>query len=245
MFNGKLITNNKEYIDYLIYYYNYYSNIYELDANILIAQAYVESGLKCWNYAPYNSTATGISQFLIGTLYEVAIANSYNIYPKFEIDEINILTLNITNPHSASSYVVGAGKVLNQNNELFEQYSIARKNRYNILVNSMNNPYLLIKAQFRYMKYIANRNKLIASNTLFAYNRGSSYRGDNYYDIVSKVKSIKGGDYIVEGVNYVERIFGILGDKENINIKNKPKYYYFGYDLDLNKSSFDEVNINT
>ena len=108
----------------------------------------------------------------------------------------------------------------------------------------MNNPDLLIKAQFRYMKYIANRNKHIAANTLFAYNRGSSYRGKDYYDIVNKVKSRRGSEYIKEGINYVERIFGILGDRNNVNIKNKPKYYYFGYNLNLDKNNFNEMKLN-
>ena len=243
-YKGKIIENNNDYIQYLIEYYNYYSHIYDIDANILLAQAYVESNLKVWNYAQYNSTAMGLTQFLMGTIREVVLLNRYNSTPKFTESEQSKLLLNIINPNEDESYRVGGSKILDENSYDFDKYSTARKNRYNLYLNCINNPDIMIKAQFRYMKYIGSKNNLIASSTLFAYNRGSGYSGNTYADIINQVKMKKGGEYITEGVNYVEKIFGVLGDKNNEYIKNKPKGVYFGYELDLNCNNFDDINIS-
>ena len=232
-------------VKYLVDIYNMYGEMYDLDANIVLAQSYVESGLKVWNYAPYNSTATGISQFLIGNIYDVIIMNKYNINPKFSQNEINLMINNVIEPYNENSYMVGDTKELNINDKNFKTRSKSRKNRYNLLINAMNNPDLIIKAQFRFMKYIAQRNNNIASNTLFAYNRGSNYKAENYIDLVNYVRRVEGGEYIKEGVKYVEKIFGLLGDKDNINIKNKPKGVYFGYKLDLDQNNFNSYSVYT
>lgn len=236
---GNMIFNNTQYIEYLIRIYNYYAKLYDLDANILVAQAYTESGLKVWNYAPYPSTATGLTQFLIGTMYEVIIENKYIVEPKFTQSEIDKMILNFEQPYNANSYKVGASRDIREGEDNFITRSRSRKNRYYYLLNAMNNPDLMIKAQCRYMKYIAGRNNNLASNTLFAYNRGSSYRADSYTGIINLVKNKNGQNYIEEGLKYVERVFGILGDEFNKYTNVKPNGIYFGYDLDLNKNNFD------
>lgn len=237
---GNMIFNNTQYIEYLIRIYNYYAELYDLDANILVAQAYTESGLKVWNYAPYPSTATGLTQFLIGTMYEVIIENKYIVEPKFTQSEIDKMILNFEQPYNVNSYKVGASRDIREGEDNFITRSRSRKNRYYYLLNAMNNPDLMIKAQCRYMKYIAGRNNNLASNTLFAYNRGSSYRADSYTGIINLVKNKNGQNYIEEGLKYVERVFGILGDEFNRYTNVKPNGIYFGYDLDLNKNNFDD-----
>lgn len=236
---GYMIFNNTQYIEYLIRIYNHYAELYDLDANILVAQAYVESGLKVWNYAPYPSTATGLTQFLIGTMAEVVIKNKYIAEPKFTQSEIDKMILNFEQPYNENSYKVGGSRDIREGEDNFLTRSRSRKNRYYYLLNAMNNPDLMIKAQCRYMKYIASRNNNLASNTLFAYNRGSSYRADTYTGIINIVKNKKGENYIDEGLKYVEKIFGILGDEFNKYTNVKPNGIYFGYDLDLDKSNFD------
>jgi N-acetylmuramoyl-L-alanine amidase len=238
--NGIQITNNIEYIDYLIYLYNFYGEMYDLDANILSAQAFAESGFKTWNYADYNSTAMGISQFLIGTIYEVIVKNRFISKPYFTDEEINKIIYNINKPFIRSSYQVGSDRYISQNSRFF----IPRENRFQLLQNAMNNPDLMIKAQCRYMKYIANRNYNLASNTLFAYNRGSSYKSDSYVGIINKVKNDQGGKYIVEGVEYVEKIFAVLADEYNEVSIIKPINRYYGYNLDLDKNKFDAYKAN-
>lgn len=237
--DGNLITNNIQFINYLINLYNKYAKLYDLDANILVAQAYAESGLKVWNYAPYPSTATGLTQFLIGTMYEVVVENKYGSTPKFTESEINRMIINFEQPYNENSYKVGASENIKEGEDNFINRSRSRKNRYFYLMNAMNNPDLMIKAQCRYMKYIANRNNNLASNTLFAYNRGSSYSSDTYTGIINLVKGKKGNNYIEEGLKYVEKIFGVLGDKDNEYTNVKPKGIFFGYDLDLDKNKFD------
>lgn len=236
---GNMIFNNTQYIEYLIKLYNKYGKLYDLDANILVAQAYVESGLKVWNYAPYPSTATGLTQILIGTMYEVIVENKYGSTPKFTESEINRIIINFEQPYNENSYKVGASENIKEGEDNFINRSRSRKNRYYYLLNAMNNPDLMIKAQCRYMKYIAGRNNNLASNTLFAYNRGSSYRADSYTGIINLVKNKNGQNYIEEGLKYVERVFGILGDEFNRYTNVKPNGIYFGYDLDLNKNNFD------
>lgn len=234
-FNNNQIINNTQYINNIIYWMNYYSKIYDLDANIISAQAFAESAYKTWNYAR-TSTASGLSQFILGTIYDVIVDNKYkNITPLFEEYEIDKIISNVLQPYNELSY-----RVSSQNTEDRER---SRKNRYQIHINLMNNPDLLIKAQCRLMRYIANRNNNLASNTLFAYNRGHNYRSDTYLGIINSVINSRGREYIDEGVKYVEKIFAFLSDKENNITKNKPKGYYFGYNLDLFET-FDIFDAN-
>lgn len=242
--DGNLITNNKTYIEYIIKKYNYYGKLYDLDANILSAQAFVESGFKVWNYAKYPSSAFGLSQFSILTLFDVAINNRPIAKPNFTDSEIEKLIKNITNPFDKTSYLIGNKEYLDSNSSNFNRLYDARENRYNLLLNGINNPDLMIKAQCKYVKFIANRNFNLASNTLFAYNRGSSYKSDTYVDIINKVRKDKGNDYIKEGVKYVEKIFGVLADRYNEVTIIKPINKWFGYKLDMNKNNFNGYNAN-
>lgn len=225
---GKPITSNKQLAEALIYWFDKYAAEYDLDANIIAAQAYQESGYKIWNYAPRPSTASGISQFVGLTFYEVIIRNM-GPAPHLSESEKAKLTANLTNPTlqtSYSNYVIG---------------SDSRNNRVKLFQNIIDNPDLMIKAQCKLMKFISDRNNGLASSALFAYNRGSGYKSQDYLSLVKHVANDKGTAYIQEGVNYVEKIFGYLGDKENTKISTlgKPKGIWFGYKLDFEFESFN------
>lgn len=225
---GKPITTNKQLGEALIFWFDKYATEYDLDANIIAAQAYAESGYNIWTYAGRPSTASGIAQFVGLTFFDVVI-NNVGATPHLTPSEKAKLTLNVVNPtlkSSYSNYTIG---------------SDARNNRIKVHQNIIDNPDLMIKAQCKLMKFISNRNNGLASSALFAYNRGSMYKSTDYLSLVKHVTNDKGIEYIDEGVKYVERIFGFLGDRDNKRISsvNKPKGIWFGYKLDFDFENFN------
>ena len=245
IFNNDQISNNIKLYDALIFWFEKYGNIYEIDPNILAAQAYIESGYKIWIYTKYNlkgynSTASGISQFTMKTVYQVIQKNNNNV--NFEIitqDEKDKIFKNIINFTDEISFSVS------NNNEL------AQKNRYYLHQNIIDNPDIMIKAQARYLKYIgiSSKSQNLTSVSLFGYNRGPSYAKETYTDSINKYKKKNANNEIGlnEGLNYVLKIFGVLGDKNNeyVKIRNyKPKNFYFGYD-NLFKNIPSTTNINS
>ena len=241
--NGILtaINNANDLKSAFIYLFNKYSEIYKLDANIMAAQAYAESNFKIWNYAPYPSTASGISQFIMPSIYGVVIRNSLPVNPKFTEDEINKLTDGLSNPLDENSYRV--------------KYRVAKDNRPILHQNVIDNLEIMIKAQCFYMRYIANNCNDLASTSLFCYNRGTFFR-KTYTESIDFCRnhkvSKKNPRYYEEGVDYVWKIFGMLCDKNNEAIgRVKPKGYYFGYgptnpnpELQLDVTQFPNRNFN-
>jgi hypothetical protein len=231
-YEGSLITTNAALGEALIKWYDKYGKIYEMDANVLAAQAFQESGYYIWNYA-LTSTASGISQFTADTLWGIIINNNHpNITPLFTDDEINAIANNITdNKFDKNSYTVKSD-------------SNGRKNRAIIHQNVIDNPEIMIKAQFRYMKYIANKCDGLASSTLLGYSRGDGLATKSYAESINKVINYgvkkEMDEYEKEGIDYVFKIFALLGDKNNELTSSKPQGYYFGYDkgtLDLKMRS--------
>jgi len=212
--SGVLITTSIALGEALIKWFNKYSEQYELNANIIAAQAYAESGYILWNY-PLTSSASGISQFVNDAVYDIIIRNQDKT---FSTDEISAITKDFT------QHIPIAPKV-----------TIGKKNKPYLHQNICDNPQIMIKAQCSYMKIIANRCDGIASSSLFGYNRGPEYSFPSYTKSITSASNHKSG-YEEEGINYVYRIFNILGN---------PKYNkngYFGLDeLNLNEP-FNEFN---
>lgn len=231
--NNKLITTNLQLAEALIVWFEKYSQIYDLDSNIIAAQAYAESEYKIWNYS--ESGALGVTQFVPMTIWDVMISNNYNVTPKFSDDELNKVKIGLTLPELQTSYYYAEGKS-NSKTDV-----IATNNRLILHQNVINNPEIMIKAQCRLMRNIANNNDRLASSCLFAYNRASGYYGKSYTEIIIKVNNKFQGTYINEGLNYVKRIFGLLADKNNKYIKQDNLGYSFGYDskIDIDPSKFD------
>jgi len=252
---NKIISSATELAEALIYWFNKYSEIYGLDANVIAAQAFAESGYLMWNYAGYNrkvgfgSTASGVNQFTMSTVYGVIIINQYPVEPYMTPDEIAKITagLDPQTKYLQSSYIVG-----NNLDTWYPGHEIAWKNRPILHQNVIDNPDIMIKAQCRYMRYAANKCDGLTSSSLFGYSRGpNGYALKSYTEAVQKCKKNETAEYLKEGLDYVMKIFGILGDKDNWlaskglgpYYKPAPKivdgktiYYYFGYDENMGNS---------
>lgn len=228
---GSIITTNEKLGIELIKWFTDYSELYELDANIIAAQAYIESNYRLWGFpnTASKSSAQGISQFLSSTLYDVVIANkgaSGGISTIFTDDEINRLTAGMTNPRDESSYIYTS------NSGGFET---ATNNRVILFQNCLNNPDLLIKAQCKYVKGISVAAADNAATTLFCYNQGPAYRRSTFTATLKKAESSLSNARYKDGLNYVNRIFRVLGDPNASGFK--PAGVSFGYAIDF---TFDE-----
>jgi len=228
--NEKLTKENLS--DALISWFNKYANTYELDPNILAAQAYIESGYNLWWYDNKNTTKSGINGFTMSMVYSVIIDNFTNVVPEMSNNDISNLTKNLKFSTSSTSYQPLSG---NENTR-----KIAKENREILHQNIINNPKTMIKAQARYMRYLSDNCDNLASTSLFCYRKGTKYMANTYSRAIQKYKkdlSIKNdtNPKIKEGLIYVLKIFGVLGDTLN-SIKTsfskiyKPVGYSFGYD---------------
>lgn len=228
--NGKAITTNQELGVAIIDWYTKYGQIYLMDVNFLAAQAYQESGYNVWIY-PLTSSASGISQFIVDTVYGVVIKNQFGVSnlgnnQYFSDEEIALITKNIK------------GDKFDYNTYTLSKL-LGRQNRATLHQNIIDNPDLMIKAQFRYMKYLSKLSNGLASTTLFGYSRGQGmivWKNHNkaiFSDSIKRAAQYSAG-YEVEGIDYVYRIF-------------KSLYYNFGYtQLNMDSpSNFDKFKAET
>jgi hypothetical protein len=115
----------------------------------MAAQAHQESGYNVWAY-PLSSTASGISQFVVEALYDVVINSRAGINQYVPIlitpPEIALITKNINGDLTD----INTYKVKTQ---------LGRENRPTLHQNVIDNPEIMIKAQYRYMKYIHDYKK--------------------------------------------------------------------------------------
>lgn len=219
-YNGKKINTNQELGEALIVWFNKYSKIFELDANIIAAQAYAESGYNVWAY-PLTSTASGISQFITEAVFDVIVTNKYSSQEdqKFTSAEISAITKNLSgNTKVASTFTVDKPQ--------------GKKNRATLHQNIIDNPEIMIKGQCCYMKYIGSLCDNLASSALFGYNRGPKYSYPSYTKSIASATDSR--NYQMEGIGYVYRIFNLLGNK------TFDKHGYFGYDFLKLNEPFDK-----
>ena len=225
--SSKMITTNKQLGEALIFWFDKFAEIYQLDANVIAAQAFAESSYIAWNYAGGKSTASGINQFTMTTIYWVIVENLGHPRVANAMSEGDIadITHNLRNPLSKNSYQVGSTLPAD-----------AYYNRPILHQNVIDNPGIMIKAQCYYMKNIADKSDSLTSTSLFCYSRGM-YMSKTYSRAIQRCDKDNSGNlkYKDEGLNYVLKIFGILGDKDNF-LKSKglgnykPSGIYFGYD---------------
>jgi len=239
-----MITTGEEYAEALIYWFNKYAEEFGIDANVVAAQAYCESHFKAWIYVKYinnsswQSTASGISQFLMGTAYGIMIKNDLGAFTQEEIQRISKGLDKSTEPYPTpviqTSFEVGGNT-----DHPSEINQIAWNNRPIFHQNLIDNTDLVIKAQCVYLKSIARKCDSLTSSTLFGYSRGPDYVKDSYPKTVADCtyRTQSNPKYVQEGLNYVLRIFGVLGDKNNLlggksglGKGYKPLGLYFGYD---------------
>lgn len=235
--HGEPLVTNFQLGEALIQWFNKYSKLYEIDANIVAAQAFIESKYVLWAFpsgkgldTPNKSSAQGISQFLSRTLYDVTIGNhgvANRTSTIFTQDEIDKLTNGLIDPNLQSSY---------KYDNTSSTYPTALSNRKPLFQNCMDNPDLMIKAQCRLVKGISFKSSNNAASTLFGYNQGPAYVDKTFTATLKNAEpNTLSKTRYNEGVNYVEKIFRVLGD---INSSaHKPKGIWFGYDIDF---TFDE-----
>lgn len=206
------ITTNAELAEALISWYDEYAVLFKLDANIMIAQAIAESDLKIWNYAGVWSSAMSITQFVIESLHEVLISDKYG---KFTDVERQAITKDIT----GYTYTSKRGDNSQPKDPFYISGPDGRGNRAQLQQNTIDNPKIMIKAQYVYMDFIAKRCDNVASCALFGYNRGPYLNAtpkDSYAAWISAASkfpnSPNGNGYEEEGIGYVYNIFKNLYD---------------------------------
>jgi hypothetical protein len=187
-YNGKLITTNIELYDAIIYWYTYYcgASQYNLNANVLTAQAEHESAFIIWIYdAPGVggiASATGIGQFLPAAIWDIMLTNNYSyITPLFTQAEINKLSVGFTHP---VSYYQGLS---NNNGHNLNAFISDMTNTTALYYNMINNPDLCIKGHCRYMAFFANHCNHIASASIACYFQGVKYAATSYTDVLAKM----------------------------------------------------------
>ena len=205
------IETNDQLAEALILWYNEYAGEldaggFELDANIMVAQAIQESGLKIWNYA-VNSSASGISQYIADTVYSSIIRNPRGTFTN---DELRALTVNMIG-YTHQDDVIPDDIAPFSVSTIAKDY-LGQRNRPILHQNIIDNPKIMIKAQFDYMKSIGKKCDNVASCALFGYNRGPGYlRGSSYSKAITVASNVK-TDYENEGIKYVYNIFKNLYD---------------------------------
>ena len=191
------ITTNGELAEALIKWYNKYAEEFSMDANIMAAQAYHESAYIIWNYA-VNSTASGISQFIDATIYDIIMRNSRGGMSAADKEAISKNMIDYTYPEKPT------------HPPFLTDYDLGRQNRPILHQNIIDNPEIMIKAQFAYMKGISTQCDALASCTLFGYSRGPAHiKSSSYSAAIASAKS-KGKSYESEGIKYVYKIFKTL-----------------------------------
>lgn len=219
------VTTNSELGDLLIKWYDKYGSIYQMDANILAAQAFAESGYRTWTYA-IKSTASGISQFKADTITDVIFKNfgKSQSNPPFTQEEIDKIQKNI----------IGN---TNDMNTYFVKNPQGRENREIMHQNIIDNPDLMIKAQYRYMKYISSLCDGLAATTLFGYSRGQLHAKKTYTESITSAKNYDPGSE-KEGVNYVKTIFTNLYKNFGYNGKTTSVDNKVGVNLMMDNSKY-------
>lgn len=209
--SNAIITTAEGLAKNLISWFNRYSSDYLLDANIIAAQAYAESGYNLWIYS--DGGAMGLCQFLDAAVFDTVIKNRQTF--KDDIDDLTV-GMNFTGSDNKDiRYYIPNFSTRDKSIVSTPQTTaIARTNRAIFFQNIINNPKIMIKAQCYLMKYIGNRNTNLASSALFAYNRGSGLQSTSYDNIVDKTAKRYGKPYIGQGVEYVARIFNLLAGQE-------------------------------
>lgn len=219
----------EKYSNDIIKWYNKYGEIYELDTNVLAAQTYQESLYRIWDFSSstkkvndknirYFPAALGLTQFIPASI------DGFNY--DLTQDEKNKLYYGISNEYLKS----------NSRDKYSSRNKTARLNIPILLQNLIDNPEIAIKLQFTYMKKCSSLANGLASSALIGYNRGHGViKSTSYTDTINYIINNYGDEYLKEGVDYVFKIFAILGDKNNRTKTDKPKGYWFGYDeLDMN-----------
>jgi N-acetyl-anhydromuramyl-L-alanine amidase AmpD len=252
---GNSITNADKLAEKLIEWFNTYGQLYNMDPNVLAAQAYVESGYKLWWYdlepgdVTRSTTGGGISGLKMPEIYSYAIEGQSNILPRIADNDpffIANLTAGLEAEASPTSYQPKDGDK--------DTIILSQTNRGALHQNIMDHPYIMIMTQARYMRYIADNCEKLGSTSLFCYKLGTKYMSTTYTRAIEKVKKDKSlkdntQPFQKKGLDYVLKTFGVMGDKYNnlgaFEDDYKPKKFYFGLDILFNHvNEFPDKDVN-
>ena len=238
---GNLIVNNQQLGEALIFWYNKYAELNDLDANILAAQGFAESNYRLWHYSRRDS-GSGIADFVSIRVFR-HIVNSDRpetiealSSPRFTDEEINKITNGLTDPFSKTSYIYRGQETTPS------VLQIAINNRVQLFQNIIDNPEIMIKAQSNLMREIVERNNNLTANSLFSYDRNYLLSASSYPNLLDQAGRRFGDNYVQAGVDYVDRIFRYLGDRDNDKVNkriDKPRGIWFGFDIDFTVDSFN------
>lgn len=239
-YQGVLIADNKTYASALIFWFNQYSEQYQLDANIVAAQTYIESNYKIWEYSnggdQKKSSAMGINQLFDNEIWDLFFTNTRAAIsnPKEQTlydSQQAIIALNLsgdlTDIRNIIPYLDNATPATN---------TTALGNRAQLFQNIMDNTEIMIQVQCRYLSEIGNRNNNLAASSLFAYATNGYLESKSYNEIINN--AAKGNLQIKPGIDYVEKIFKVLGGKFKSSLPG------FGKDYVYDPTPNDQANKN-
>lgn len=239
---GDRILSNSQLGEALIFWFDKYAELNNLDANILAALTYQESKYRLWHYSKLTS-GCGITNEISNRIYRFII-NQENpdtddefAVLLFSSNEIGAITANTTGSSNSTNYIY-KGRLTNQKLKIQ-----AIKNRKVLYQNIINNPEIMIKLMSNIVKVCSIRNNYNTPSALFAYNRDYKIKNKSYINLVDQINKKYGDAYCKIGIDYVFNIFRILGDKNNNKSTkkiDKPKGIYFGYDnIDYTTNNFN------
>lgn len=239
-YQGSPITDNETYVKALIFWFNQYSEQYQLDANIVAAQTFIESSFKLWEYSnsgdDTKSSAMGLCQlydneiwdlFFTTTREEVTIPKDQTLYD----DQKLIISMNLSGDLTDIRNIVPY-----QDNSTADTNATAIANRGQLFQNIMNNTEIMIQVQCRYMSEIGQRNNNLASSSLFAYATNGYLTSATYNEVINN--AAKANLPVKPGIDYVDKVFKLLGGKY------KSIFGDFGRDYVYDLTPNDQANKN-
>jgi predicted chitinase len=235
-FQNTPITDNSSLATALISWFNLYSEQYLLDSNIIAAQTYVESNFKLWEYSnsgdAFKSSAMGISQLYDNDIWGLFTSNGTEVdVPKNQdlfLDLKNLIFNNLVGDLTDVRNIIPY-----QHNSTPATNEIALGNRKQLFQNIMNNPESMILTQCRFMSEIGERNNNLASSSLFSYSTNGYIESKTYNEIINNASKLTLD--VKPGMDYVNKIFKILGGKYKTDLIGFGKDYI--YDETLNDQS--------
>jgi hypothetical protein len=200
-----VVMTNSNYAEAIISMINYYSAKYNLNANIIAAEEYKESGYRTANYS-YNKDRTvaamGMSQFITETAIRAILKSS-----EFTSTEKNSLLKGMSTNDTAMLL-----SPFKSNSEIKYERNIMKSdtNLPIFMQNVFDNPEIMIKAHCSLIESIERQCNGLASSSIFCYYHGSHY-AKNYAATIERARmnGISEAD-ISTGVKYVYGIFDTL-----------------------------------
>ena len=239
--DNRPVKTNSQFIEYLINLYIEYADEFNVDANIVAAQGFEESEYKTWYYHTDDIrvlTSASIAQLPMDMMY-------YAIYDEeltwLDDNQKNKIINGMEKPDLPSSWrnvenIDPSGKIEDRqrsNHSVFHQ-------------NMIDNPDIVVFIQCRFISYISLNNGNYASSSLFAYNSNWKNKSTNYIQLLNEFDKKEDVDDTIKQCEYVERIFGYLGDPKQENIKKlRPYVRGFSFNYTFIDYDFNEFGVDT